>query len=166
MPMRFKAEGVAELVNRISKFDQDVYKILTKEVRAALTPIAEHARRNTPDRPLSNWGPWIASDTGRDLGYTGSQVRRGIKPQAVKRSRRGQVAKFSGRVVTMTPAGAIFALAGSKSGGRFEDLLNDRHEKRWPRTLSDALYAEGPKAAKDIEEAIQKAAAAVTGRRV
>jgi hypothetical protein len=165
MPMELDVKGVAELVNRISKFDQDVYKILTKEVREGLTPIAQHARSNTPDQPLSNWGSWTTS-SGRDLSFNGSKVRTGIKPQAVKRSSRGRVTRFSGRVVTNTPAGAIFSLAGSKSSGTFEDSLLARWGRTWPRTLADALYAEGPKAREAIEQAIDKAAAAVTGRRV
>jgi hypothetical protein len=179
MPMELDVKGVAELVNRISKFDQDVYKILTKEVREGLTPIAQHARSNTPDQPLSNWGSWtettgqsgqvgvVTMVTGtRDRSFSGASVRKGIKPQAIKRSKRGQVTKFSGRVVTMSPAGAIFAMAGSRTGGTFENNLIRRWGRTWPRTLTDALYAEGPKAREAIEDAIDKAAEAVNGRRV
>lgn len=164
MPMELDVKGVAELVNRISKFDKEIYKILTKEVREGLMPIAQHARRNTPQQALTNWGQWTTS-SGRDLSYSGSKVRIGIKPQAVKQSKRGQVVRFSGRVATMTPAGAIFALAGSKNAGPFEDALAG-YGSRWPRTLSDALYAEGPKAREAIEDAVDKAAQAVNGRRI
>jgi hypothetical protein len=58
--------------------------------------------------------------------------------------------------------GAIFALAGSKStSGAFKKNLNAKHGRRWPRVLSDALYAKGPDARKKIEQAIDKAARAV-----
>lgn len=160
-------QGVPELINRISKFDKDVYRILTKEVRQGLSAVAADAKSRTPNgRAIKGWGPWTAERDGRDLGFRGQDVKRGIVPQAVKRSKGGRVVKFSGRVITKTPAGAIFTLAGSKSGGQFEEALIRRHGTQWPRTLSAALYSKGPEAAKDIEAAIKRAAASVTGRRL
>ena len=160
-----EVKGVPELINRISKFEKDVYRILTKEVRQALTSVAKDAIARTPNgRAIKGWGPWTAARDGRDLSFNGQDVKRGIRPQAVKQSRSGRVVKFSGRVITKTPAGAIFALAGSKGGGQFEDTLNRKQGNSvWPRTLTPALYAKGPQAAKDIEAAIQKAAASVNG---
>ena len=162
-----EVKGVPELINQISKFDKEVYRILTKEVRQALTSVSQDAISRTPNgRAIKGWGPWIAARDGRDLSFNGADVKRGIKPQAVKRSKRGRVVKFSGRVITKTPAGAIFALAGSKGGGQFEDALVRRNGNAWPRTLTPALYAKGPQAARDIEAAIKKAAANVNGRRM
>lgn len=164
-----EVKGVPELINQISKFDKEVYKILTKEVRQALSSVAKDAISRTPNgRAIKGWGPWIAARDGRDLSFSGADVKRGIKPQAVKRSKGGRVVRFSGRVITNTPAGAIFALAGSKGGGeQFEDTLNrKRGDNVWPRTLTPALYAKGPDAARDIEAAIKKAAADVNGRRM
>jgi hypothetical protein len=160
-----EVKGVPELINQISKFDKEVYKILTKEVRQALSSVASDAKSRTPSgRAIKGWGPWTAARDGRDLSFNGAVVKRGIMPQAVKRSKRGRVVKFSGRVITKTPAGAIFALAGSKGGGQFEDALVRGNGNVWPRTLTPALYAKGPQAARDIEAAIQKAAENVTGR--
>lgn len=159
-----EVKGVPELINRISKFDKDVYRILTKEVRQALSSVAKDAIARTPNgRAIKGWGPWTAERDGRDLSFNGQHVRRGIVPQAVKRSKSGRVIRFSGRVITKTPAGAIFALAGSKTGGQFEDALLRKAGNIWPRTLTPALYAKGPQAARDIEAAIQKAAASVNG---
>jgi hypothetical protein len=161
-----EVKGVPELINQISKFDKEIYKILTKEVRQALSSVAKDAKARTPSaRAIKGWGPWTAARDGRDLSFNGADVKRGIMPQAVKRSKRGRVVKFSGRVITKTPAGAIFALAGSKGGGQFEDALVRRNGNVWPRTLTPALYAKGPQAARDIEAAINKAAENVTGRR-
>jgi hypothetical protein len=161
-----EVKGVPELINQISKFDKEVYKILTKQVRLALSSVSKDAKARTPNgRAIKGWGPWIAARDGRDLSFNGSDVKRGIMPQAVKRSSRGRVVKFSGRVITKTPAGAIFALAGSKGGGQFEEALNRRNGRGvWPRTLTPALYAKGPQAAREIEVAIKKAAADVNGR--
>lgn len=176
-----EVEGVNELVNRLAKFDKDIYKILTKEVREGLSDVASHARSLTPSgRALSGWGPWslttgqnaqvgsISLVTGsRDLGFNGSEVKRGIKPRAVRRSRRGKVTSFSGQVVTRTAAGAIYSLAGSKDNtDSFNRYLNIKRGRTFPRALTDARNAKGPDAAKAITEAVQRAAKAVEGRRV
>lgn len=162
-----EVKGVPELINQISKFDKEVYRILTKEVRQALSAVSKDAIARTPNgRAIKGWGPWIAERDGRDLSFNGADVKRGIQPQAVKRSKRGRVVRFSGRVITKTPAGAIFALAGSRGSGQFEDALVRRNGNVWPRTLTPALYAKGPQAARDIEAAIKKAAANVNGRRM
>ena len=181
MPMSVEVEGVASLVNRLSKFDKDVYSTLNKEIKQGLLGVAADARSNTPQRALRGWGPWNVptGQTGqvgavslvrgtRDLGFRGSAVAAGIVPQTVRRSKRGQVVRFAGRVITKTPAGAIFALAGSRnrSGDSFNQHLNDRWGERWPRTLTDALYSAGPEARRAIEAAIGKAAKSVTGGRV
>lgn len=160
-----EVKGVPELINRISKFDKDVYQILTKEVRQALSAVANDAKARTPNgRAIKGWGPWTAERDGRDLSFNGQHVRGGIVPQAVKRSKSGRVIRFSGRVITKTPAGAIFALAGSVGSNQFESALNRKQgSSLWPRTLTPALYAKGPQAARDIEAAIQKAAASVNG---
>lgn len=180
MMMGVKVEGVSELINRLSKFDKDVYRILQREIKSGLEQVADDARSRTPDvRAIRGWGPWnettgqsgrvgsVTLSTGsRDLGFRGSEVKRGIRPELVRRSSRGRVTKFSGRVTTKTPAGAIFALAGSRGGGSFEAALVRRHGNRWPRTLTAALYAKGPQAREQIRAAIDKAARSVTGRRV
>lgn len=179
--MTVEVTGVAELVNRLSKFDKGVYTILNREIKQGLTAVAADARSRTPGgRALRGWGPWnlttgasgqvgaVSLQTGsRDLGFQGSTVKSGILPQTVRRSSRGRVTKFSGRVITKTPAGAIFALAGSKSADdSFTRTLNAKHGRTWPRTLTDALYSKGPDARRAIHQAIDKAARSVTGRRV
>jgi hypothetical protein len=173
--MNVELKGAAELVNRLSKFDKGVAKILTKEVNAGLRLISNEARATTPDLALSGWGTWnetrgtnaqrgvitLLSST-RSVSYAGSEVKAKTRPQFAKQSKRGAVVRVSARVVTASPAGAIFALAGSKStSGAFKKNLNAKHGRRWPRVLSDALYAKGPDARKKIEQAIDKAARAV-----
>ena len=177
----FDVEGVAALVNRLSKFDKDVYKTLTKEVRQGLSGVASTARDLTPSgTALSGWGPWL-TPTGqtaqvgsislvqstRDLTFAGSSVRRKIRAKAVKRSSKGRVTRFSGQVVTTSAAGAIYSLAGSVNPNTpfARALRKAGRGETWPRALTDARNKEGPKAASAIEEAIQRAAKAVeTGR--
>jgi hypothetical protein len=181
MVMSAKVEGVTDLVNRLSKFDKDVSKILTKEINEASRLVSNEAKSLVPDNGLSRWGSWLETtgssgqrgvvqlrSSSRSLDYTQADVRSKIRPQFAKTRRvGGRVIAVKARVVTMSPAGAIFALAGSKGTGTvFKQNLNKKHGQRWPRVLADALYAKGPDARRGIEQAIDKAAKAVVGRGV
>ena len=42
-------ENVPEFINRISKFDKDIYKTLQAEIRQGLTAVADDARQRTPN---------------------------------------------------------------------------------------------------------------------
>jgi hypothetical protein len=177
MTMNVEVEGIVELVNRISKFDKDVAAILTKEINAASRLVSDEAKAKTPDLGLSGWGQWFETkgtnaqrgvvqlqSSSRSISYAGSEVRSKIRPQLSKTSRRGRLVAVKARVVTMSPAGAIFALAGSVDDSNdFKKNLLKKHGQRWPRVLADALYAKGPEARKGIEKAIDKAARAVAG---
>ena len=178
MALTFHVKGVPELINRISKFDKKVAKILNDEVKEGADVVGAHARSLVPSgNALSNWGPWnfttgrnatvgvvTLSQGSRDLSFNGSAIRRGIKPQAVKSSKRGVVVGFKARVVMSTAAGAIWSLAGSqnRSGSTFGPNLNRVFpDRRFPRALTPALHAKGPQARKEIEYAIDRAIAAV-----
>lgn len=176
--MDVQVQNVGALVNRLQKFDKDVYRILQREIRQGASLVAEDAKKRTPDTTaLSGWGVWnrttgttgsrgaVQMVTGsRDLGFDGSRARRSIKPSArLTRQRRG-VTGIVGRVTFTDAGGAIWSLAGSgTSGSTFVRNLNDRYGgSRWPRALTPALYDKGPQAIAQIDAAIQRAAAAVT----
>jgi len=178
VPLKLHVEGVPELINRISKFDKEVSKILNREVKEGADVVGAYARSLVPGgNALSNWGPWnlktgkagtvgvvSLSQGSRDLGFDGSAVARGIKPQAVKSNKRGVVVGFKARVVMSTAAGSIWSLAGSrnKSKSTMGPNLNRAFpDPRWPRALTPALHAKGPQARKEIEDAIDRAIAAV-----
>jgi hypothetical protein len=60
----------------------------------------------------------------------------------------------------MSPAGAIYMLAGSqnRSGHRFNNVINRQHGKGpWPRAMTPAYYAKAPQASRDIGRLIEKA---------
>jgi hypothetical protein len=178
VPLSFHVDGVPELINRISKFDKEVSKILNREVKEGADLVGAYARSLVPSgNALSNWGPWNVktgktgsigvvsmSQGSRNLGFDGSAVARGIKPQAVKSSKRGVVVGFKARVVMSTAAGSIWSLAGSqnRSKSSFGPNLNGAfRDPRWPRALTPALHAKGPQARRQIEDAIDRAIAAV-----
>jgi hypothetical protein len=177
MTMSVEVDGVVELVNRITKFDKGVSSILTKEINAATRSVSNEAKANTPNVGLSGWGQWFETkgtnaqrgvvqlqSSSRSIAYVGSEVKSKIRPQLSKTSRRGRLIAVKARVVTMSPAGAIFALAGSvDDSSDFKRNLIKKHGSAWPRVLSAALYDKGPEARKGIEKAIDKAARAVAG---
>jgi hypothetical protein len=171
--MRIELEGATELVNRLVKFDKDVYKILERELKSAALLVADDARGRLPPTALSNWGRWsvttgsngtrgaVTMATGsRDLSFSSAKARRGIKAQVPKKYNRGALVGFSVRVVQMDAAGAIYELAGSqdKSGHPFNrNMNNENGSSIWPRSLTPALYAKGDEAARGIEAALDRA---------
>ena len=178
MALSFHVDGVPELINRISKFDKEISKILNREVRQGADVVGAYARSLVPSgNALSNWGSYnektgragrvgvvSMSQGSRDLSFNGSSVARGIKPQTVNSRRRGTVVGYKARVVITTAPGAIWSLAGSKNrrGSTFGPNLNGAfRDSRWPRALTPALHAKGPQAARLIEDAIDRAIAAV-----
>ena len=178
MPLSFHVDGVPELINRISKFDKKVAKILNDEVKEGADVVGAYARSLVPGgNALENWGQWnlktgkagtvgvvSLSQGSRDLSFDGSAVARGIKPQAVKSNKRGVVVGFKARVVMSTAAGSIWSLAGSKNRSKSTlgpNLNRAFSDPRWPRALTPALHAKGPQARKEIEDAIDRAIAAV-----
>ena len=172
-------ENVGPLINRLAKFDKDVYKILQREIKEGAEIVAADARTRTPDTALSGWGVWdkmtgtagsvgaVTMLTGsRDLSYDGSKARSSIKPSSQMTRRRGVgTTGIVGKVTFGDAGGAIWSLAGSqnKSGERFNTNLNARFGTGpWPRALTPALYAKAPQAIAKIDAAIQRAADAVT----
>lgn len=176
--MNVDVEGVGPLVNRLQKFDKDVYKILQREIKEGAEIVAADARPRVPDPALSGWGVWnlttgatgsrgaVAFTTGsRDLSFDGSKVRTSIKPSVRATRRRGRgTTGIVGRVAIGNAGGAIWSLAGSKTTGSwFTRNLNRKFgEGTWPRALTPALYAKGPQAIEKIDAAIKRAADAVT----
>lgn len=171
-------ENVGPLINRLQKFDKDVYKILQREIKEGAEIVAADARTRVPEPALSGWGAWnlttgttgsvgavTLTEGNRDLSYIGSRVRSSIKPSARATRRRGRgTVGIVGRVTIGNAGGAIWSLAGSKTTGSwFTRNLNRKFgEGTWPRALTPALYAKGPQAIAKIDAAIGRAADAVT----
>jgi len=177
--MLVDVENVGPLINRLSKFNKDVYKILQQEIKEGAELVADDARSRVPDAALSGWGAWnvttgssgsrgaVTMLTGsRDLSFDGLRARRSIKPSGRIARRRGAgITGVVGRVVFGDAGGAIWSLAGSqnRSGERFNSSMNARFGTGpWPRALTPALYAKAPQAIAKIDAAIQRAADAVT----
>jgi hypothetical protein len=166
MGFDFKVENLAETINFLEKFNEDVLKVLKKELKSGANEVAKASRSLIPNDGLSNWGQWTEDGTrggrntgGRDLGFIGAFVKRGIVVQQQKTRSSGMTVGFGYRVVSKSAAGAIYELAGSvtKNEGMGLAMNKKRPTNNYPRTLFPAYYAAMPKAMQKIEAALDKA---------
>jgi len=156
-----EVKGVAELRKALRKFEPNLAKELSAEIRRELAPIAREARGYIPSSsPMSGWAerpngsaryPFNSADMKSGIGFksTGSKPnRRGFKSQA--------------QIFNKSAAGAVYETAGrknpqgkSKQGAQFINnlgsLYGDRNDRG--RAIYRA-YANNKGAAK---EAILKA---------
>jgi hypothetical protein len=162
--MHVKVEGLARLVNQLEKFSPEVSKALKSEMRKGAGIVASEAKSLIPNSGLSNWGAWSDSGTGRDLGFIGSWVKKGITPKTNRYRRRGVTTAFGYDVVSSTAAGAIYEVAGpgnktrdARGQGFVRNLNRSRNEAPLPRTLFPAYYEGMSRAVPAIEAAIREA---------
>ncbi|AEI71160.1 hypothetical protein [EBPR siphovirus 6] len=164
-------QGAGPLVNRLARFDRDVYLILRREVKAATEDVKTEAAKLLPTgNPLANWGQWNI-ETGRsgrrgvvtlvtssrDLSFDDSRVRGSLAVQ-VRKTKTG----IFGRVLLKDAAGAIFTTAGGRTPGSvFNRNLIDRHGSTFPRALGPAWTAKAPEAGDRIDRALERAQEAV-----
>ncbi len=161
MPTVFdvKTQGVDQLINRLKGFEPEVYKILQKETKAAAMLVGESAKGLIPgDYPLSHWGPEGVS------GYRSSSIRGGIRPGFRSKSI-GRVRYVSAivRSGTKDAAGPLYMLGGKQDNGRLGGLLKGKYGDKYPRALGPAWTMHVDEAREAIQEAINRAAKAVSG---
>ena len=188
MTIKLEVEGAGQLVDALSKFDKEIYKILQKEVRLAAGVVADETKRRTPSKvlfgtrpfgePSAGWGKWsetrgrtggfgsITFETStRSLDWDEDRVDRSIKAGARKRRVRGAgTVGIAGIVAINDPAGAIWSTAGAASPGGvnnryFNPAIRARYGEDYPRALKPALFAKGPQAASEIDRALERAEA-------
>lgn len=158
MGWNFEMNGLAKNINFLEKFNEDVANTLKKEMRTGANEVAKASRSLIPASAVSNWGAWTSSSDGRDLGFIGSWVKRGVSVQTERTRKSGITVGFGYRVVNKTPAGAIYELAGSRTKNALGRGINkNKPVARYPRTLFAAYYMAMPTAMTRIETAIEKA---------
>jgi hypothetical protein len=160
MGFDFKIENLAQTVDFLDTFNKDVAKVLKKEIKSGANEVAKASRSLIPNDGLSNWGQWTFTRDGRDLGFIGAFVKRGIVAESTRSRMSGISVSYGYRVVSKTAAGAIYELAGSKTTSEGMGLsMGKKHPTNtYPRTLFPAYYAAMPKVLKKVEAALEKAA--------
>jgi hypothetical protein len=181
MPMNLEVDGAGRLVDALSKFNKEIYKILQDDVRAAAGLVAEDARRRTPamvlyggngERRSNGWGTWTSSGNnptkfgsrgtaaGRDLSYNEGRIDKSIRPGARKARVRGAGSVGIKGIVTMNDVGGqIWATAGAENDkdSQFNRDIIARWGSDYPRGLKAALFAKGPEAGEMMDRAIERA---------
>ena len=158
MGWNFETKNLAQNITLLETFNKDVAKILKKEIKQGANEVAKASRRRIPKDGLTNWGAWTYSRDGRDLGFIGGWVKRGIVVETNRSRNRGATVAYGHRVVTRTAAGAIFELAGSASESPMAlAIARENPTANYPRTLFAAYYEAMPLALRKIEAAIEKA---------
>ena len=187
--MKVKITGEQRAVAVLKAFDRDVFKGVDKGLKQAGEVLRDEVRDKTPSgAPLSNWGKWTATNVSRkgvartrDLSYNATKVRTGIKVVTSQPKRETTGGKFRVAVATMSPAGAMYALAGSVRkrygqessyrGRSFVDNLNNKSGKKYARGLNEAannkpvVARAQEKVAEVIREAERRADRILGGRR-
>ena len=178
-----EVQGASDLINRISRFDKDVYRVLQGEIREVTVEMKDEAQLLEPagaalfgtlggEQVSKGWGEWTAARDGRDLGFSGTEVglRTGMKVQVRKQTRSGAVVVTGKVVAPKNPAAAIFLLAGSRNagrragwGGNFNAELNARYGENFPRGLTTAWRNGYRIAADKIDAALERARATIIG---
>jgi hypothetical protein len=138
--VRVEVTGLRELFNTLETWDKKAAEQLRKRIRKAGQEVATVASYLVPGRnPISNWGQWISSRDGRDLGFDPAAASRGFKVRQNNFRRRGVSAGLGFDAYQSNPGGSIFELMGKGSTPMVESV-RDRFPRRQPRSLFAAYY--------------------------
>ena len=148
--IRYKVEvtGLRQIFDALDEVDKKAAREITKRITTAGKQVAAEASYIAPgSRPLSNWGPWIYSRDGRDLGFEPTRVANGFKPRKNNFKRRGVSAGIGWDVYQTDAGGNIFEVIGdysrvtTRAGKHLVDVINAQFPRKQPRSLIPAYYA-------------------------
>jgi len=155
--------GIKETIESLKKFDKDAARRLNKVINDELALAESAARAKIKDEPpMSGWRT-IPAAKGRVRGGQGwpawepTAIRQGIKKTRVEGKVRSDYTTSAGALVQKTAAGAIWEVAGRRSGGsgtgrNMIGVLNDRF-----KGASRGIWAVVDKDADKIRNNVRKA---------
>jgi hypothetical protein len=179
--LKVQVKGAASKIDQIFRFDKQLWRETTRDIRKAADDIGRDASARMPGYPLRNWGRWIQTGSTRQLSYESGSAKR-ITTSVRSRE------TFGLRVITTktgfsrgNAAGAIYGLAGSVDGSKsshpagptrsrnFKRALNRAHggstgarnAQIWPRALTPAFYVHRDKVRAQIAALVERAVAQV-----
>lgn len=177
MPFRIEMTGFGRAMKAIEESDQVAFKEITKAMREVATAVKKEVQQRIPVNPVSNWGPWIESRRGRDLGFSQSQATRRVSIRMNRFRQRGSKESMglAYEVKQNDAAGAVFALIGkgdrveTTQGAALVRAINSRYPMEYwkgsgaqgPRGMVAAYYAGKPdgfdeEVARKIERALHR----------
>jgi hypothetical protein len=155
--------GIKETIESLKKFDKDAARRLNKVINDEFALAEGAARAKIKDEPpMSGWRT-VPAAKGRVRGGQGwpawepTAIRQGIKKTRVEGKVRSDYTTSAGALVQKTAAGAIWEVAGRRSGGsgtgrNMIGVLNDRF-----KGASRGIWAVVDKDADKIRNNVRKA---------
>jgi hypothetical protein len=154
---KIEVTGLRQIFDALDQVDKKASDAIKKQITKAGSEVRKAAQANVSSmgKPVSGWGPWIATDRGRDLSFEPSEVIRGIKAQRSNYKKQGTARGIGWDVWNKSAAGAIFEVVGDFSrvsdpaGRHLVSAINRRYPGKKPRILLPAYYAGMPANLKD-----------------
>jgi len=123
--------GIKETVDALKEFDKKAVRRFNKVINDALTgaerdarSIARSVTNGSTDTPMSGWRQYDAANPQRSSrggagwpAWNTETVVQGIRKTKAQGKVRGDYTTSAGALVNKSAAGAIFEIAGRKSGG-------------------------------------------------
>jgi hypothetical protein len=180
--LKVQVKGAASKIDQIFRFDKELWRDTTREIRQAGDAIAKDAATRMPGYPLRNWGSWFEYGSQRSLSYDSGAAKRITTSVRSRESLGLRVIKTKTGFSKGNAAGAIYGLAGSSSeptrsshpagavrSRNFKKAMNRRqggsldarNGQMWPRALTPAFYVHRDKVRKQIGAAVERAVAQV-----
>lgn len=114
-----------ELKKKLKDTEPEMAKAMNKEIRDYLKPVSVMAKNNVPEVAMRNWrkakAPRGGKAWGERRGWDQSEVKRGISIRQGGKSK-AKAAKghpiAAWKLTNRSAAGAIFEVAGRRSGGK------------------------------------------------
>lgn len=115
--MRVTVVGLRDMKKALAQVAPDLKKEMEKNIRLAIQPVRERAQSLVPNRPLSGWRSGGSGEWASRLGWDASKVRSGIAIRQGGGRVRTAGVLTAWRLTNANAAGAVYELAGRKSGG-------------------------------------------------
>ena len=109
--MTLEVKGAREVIAALGKLDPAAKRAFDKALREAASELVGTARSLVDPQGLSGWKKWRG-------GYEPSRIASGIKVKRGGSRQKGRVTQNFISVANTSAAGAIWEVAGRKSGGK------------------------------------------------
>ena len=155
--------GMKETLDALKEFDKDAVRGFNRVINEELVRAETLAKGFTPgDPPMSGWRT-VPAKNPRSRGGAGwpawdsSKVKEGIKKTRRQGRVRGDYTTSAGALIQEDASGAIFEVAGRRSGSVNQFTTNLNNDKRASRAIWAAVDKLGPEIQVRIAAALENA---------
>jgi hypothetical protein len=162
--IRVEVYGVVEALRYLNKYDRSLFRQIKKEMDTSALPLAQKVGGDFPERVLTNWNgshPIKRRKEGKPFPQYEAANARGMVQPKVGIGRLRNDKRTIVRIQQMSPGGAVFDGAGSKTDNIFTRNLDTYAPTRGRSVVGQArsrvLYKAVAKRQPDVESVIQRA---------